>query len=78
MQLHLQPFLPEQAGDLQMKLEAAQTENRQLADEIVTQRVEIDALLSSLESVIGDLEGANRVLQGEETEGVAELLNYQR
>ena len=40
------------------KIDTTQTQNASLAQDIQSQRMEIETLLSSLESVVGDLEGA--------------------
>lgn len=53
-------------------------ENRQLAEEIKMQRSEIDALLTGLESVVGDLENANQALLGKEMDGVVEVIRSQK
>jgi kinetochore protein NNF1 len=55
---HLMPYLQEAQATLNDKLEANHTQNAELAQTVQTQRVEIEQLLSQLESVIGDLEGA--------------------
>ncbi|CAL5872253.1 uncharacterized protein PFLUO_LOCUS6514 [Penicillium psychrofluorescens] len=55
---HLMPYLQEAQATLNDKLEATHTQNAELAQTVQTQRIEIEQLLSQLESVIGDLEGA--------------------
>lgn len=52
------PYLQEAQATLNDKLEATHTQNAELAQTVQTQRVEIEQLLSQLESVIGDLGGA--------------------
>lgn len=59
-QAHLTPYLQEAQTALDAKLDAAQSQNKELADRIAAQRKEMEALLSGLESVMGDLEGAAR------------------
>lgn len=55
---HLTPYLREAQSVLETKLEATHAENAELAGKIQAQRSEIQALLSSLETVVTDLEGA--------------------
>lgn len=43
---------------LNAKLESTQSQNAELAERIQSQRKEIESLLSGLEAVVGDLEGA--------------------
>lgn len=57
-QAHLTPFLQEAQTALNTKIDTTQTQNATLAQDIQSQRLEIETLLSSLESVVGDLEGA--------------------
>jgi kinetochore protein NNF1 len=57
-QAHLTPYLQEAQTALDAKLNTAQSQNTELADRIVAQRQEIEALLSGLEAAMGDLEGA--------------------
>ena len=57
-QAHLTPYLEKAQVTLDSKLEQTQSENAELADKIQDQRQEIEKLLSSLEGVVGDLEGA--------------------
>lgn len=57
-QAHLMPFLQEAQSSLNAKVDATQTQNETLSQDIQSQRMEIENLLSSLESVVGDLEGA--------------------
>ncbi|BCR90889.1 PMF1/NNF1 family protein [Aspergillus chevalieri] len=57
-QAHLIPFLQEAQSNLNEKIDATHAENATLAQEIQGQRVEIENLMSSLESVVADLEGA--------------------
>lgn len=52
------PFLQEAQSNLNTKIDATQAENATLAQEIQDQRMEIETLMSSLESVVADLEGA--------------------
>jgi len=55
---HLTPYLQKVQATLNDKLEATHAQNAELAQTVQTQRVEIEQLLSQLESVVGDLEGA--------------------
>ncbi|KAL5355433.1 putative MIND kinetochore complex component Nnf1 [Aspergillus floccosus] len=55
---HLTPYLQEARLSLDSKLETTETENVKLAERVQAQRKEIEELLSSLENVVGDLEGA--------------------
>lgn len=52
------PFLEEAQSALNTKIESTQTQNATLAQDIQSQRMEIENLLSSLGSVVADLEGA--------------------
>ncbi|KAK1141972.1 hypothetical protein N8T08_008295 [Aspergillus melleus] len=55
---HLAPYLHETQTTLDLKIEATQAENAELAQRVQAQRIEIESLLSGLESVVSDLEGA--------------------
>lgn len=55
---HLTPYLQEVQASLDAKLAAVQTQNAEMATTIQEQRREINALLSGLESVMADLDGA--------------------
>lgn len=55
---HITPHLQEAQATLDAKLESTQSENVELAQKVQAQREEIEELLSSLENVVGDLEGA--------------------
>ncbi|PWY86351.1 MIND kinetochore complex component Nnf1 [Aspergillus sclerotioniger CBS 115572] len=55
---HLLPCLMETQSDLDAKIESVQTENVELAGKVQAQRLEIESLLSGLEAVVADLEGA--------------------
>jgi kinetochore protein NNF1 len=57
-QAHLTPYLREVQGALNAKLETTQSQNAELAERIQVQRKEIEALLTGLETVVGDIEGA--------------------
>ena len=52
------PFLEEAQSALNTKIESTQTQNATLAQDIQSQRMEVENLLSSLGSVVADLEGA--------------------
>ncbi|KAA8647567.1 hypothetical protein EYZ11_007011 [Aspergillus tanneri] len=55
---HLTPYLQEAQETLNSKIESTQNENAELAQRVQTQRMEIENLLSSFDSVVADLEGA--------------------
>lgn len=55
---HLAPYLHEAQSSLNAKIEAAQSQNAELVEKIQQQRKEIESLLSGLEAVVADLEGA--------------------
>jgi kinetochore protein NNF1 len=57
-QAHLAPYLQVAQSTLDSRLEAVQSQNAELAARIQAQRREIESLLSGLEVVVGDLEGA--------------------
>ncbi|EEQ86482.1 hypothetical protein RJZ56_001061 [Blastomyces dermatitidis] len=57
-QAHLAPYLSEAQASLNTKLETVQKENAQLSEKVASQRREIEQLLSGLEAVISDVEGA--------------------
>ena len=50
--------------DIQSKLDSTRSHNEELWDGIKGQREEVEMLVSGLESVIRDLEGANEVMDG--------------
>lgn len=55
---HLTPYLQEAQSTLNNKLTATHAQNTELAQTIQAQRLEIEKLLSHLESVVTDVEGA--------------------
>lgn len=55
---HLTPYLQEAKSVLDNKLETTHAENAELAQTVQAQRLEIEKLLSHLESVVTDIEGA--------------------
>lgn len=55
---HLTPYLQEAQSALNNKLAATQAQNTELAQTIQAQRLEIEKLLSHVESVVTDVEGA--------------------
>lgn len=57
-QAHLKPHLQEAQASLNAELDSVQAENARLTEKILEQRKEIESLLSSLETVMGDLETA--------------------
>lgn len=56
---HLAPYLASTQSQLEIKLRSVQVENEQLAKGVERQRDEVERLVSGLEAVIADLEGAN-------------------
>ncbi len=56
---HLAPYLASTQSQLETELQAVQVENEQLAKGVERQRDEVERLVSGLEGVIADLEGAN-------------------
>jgi kinetochore protein NNF1 len=54
----LTPYLEEAQSALNNKLEATAAQNGELAQTVQAQRLEIERLLSHLESVVTDIEGA--------------------
>ena len=56
---HLAPYLASTQSQLEAELQAVQVENEQLAKGVERQRDEVERLVSGLEAVIADLEGAN-------------------
>ncbi|EEH16166.1 hypothetical protein PABG_06253 [Paracoccidioides brasiliensis Pb03] len=57
-QAHLAPYLAEVQSSLNAKLASVQNENIRLSEKVGAQRREIEQLLSGLEAVISDVEGA--------------------
>lgn len=55
---HLTPYLQDAQTTLNNSLETTHAENAELAQRVQTQRLEIEKLLSHLESVVTDIEGA--------------------
>ncbi|KAJ9292682.1 hypothetical protein DTO271G3_8496 [Paecilomyces variotii] len=55
---HLAPYLQDAQNALNEKLEATQAQNAELAEKIRLQRREIESLLSGLEAIVADVEGA--------------------
>ena len=70
---HLAPYLASTQTQLETELQAVQTSNTQLANEVEGQRDDIENLLAGLEAVIADIEGANVVM--EEAVGGADIRN---
>lgn len=60
---HLTPYLQEAQSILNGKLEATHAQNAELAGKIQAQRMEIESLLSSLESVVADVKGAAAAME---------------
>ena len=59
---HLAPYLASTQSQLEIELQAVQAENEQLAKGVERQRDEVERLVSGLEAVIADLDGANGAL----------------
>ena len=59
---HLAPYLASTQSQLETELQAVQAENEQLAKGVERQRDDVERLVSGLEAVIADLEGANGAL----------------
>ncbi|KAJ5698302.1 Nnf1 [Penicillium macrosclerotiorum] len=55
---HLTPYLQEAQTTLNDRLQATHTQNAELAQTVQAQRLEIEKLLSHLETVVTDIEGA--------------------
>ncbi|KAJ6000073.1 hypothetical protein N7481_000482 [Penicillium waksmanii] len=55
---HLTPYLRQAQSTLDSKLEATHAQNAELAQTVQAQRLEIERLLSHIESVVADVEGA--------------------
>ncbi|KAI9933343.1 hypothetical protein ASPWEDRAFT_30185 [Aspergillus wentii DTO 134E9] len=55
---HLTPYLQEAQSTVNAKLQSTEKQNAELAQDIQSQRMEIQNLLSNLESVVADLDGA--------------------
>ncbi|KAJ6085984.1 Nnf1 [Penicillium sp. IBT 16267x] len=55
---HLTPYLQEVQATLNDKLEATHAQNAELSQTVQAQRLEIEKLLSHLESIVTDVEGA--------------------
>lgn len=67
---HLAPYLASTQSQLETELQAVQAENEHLAKGVERQRDEVERLVSGLEAVVADLEGANgamsEVVEGSE------------
>ncbi|PWY79565.1 Nnf1-domain-containing protein [Aspergillus heteromorphus CBS 117.55] len=57
-QAHLLPHLMETQANLDARIGSVQVENEELAGKVQEQRAEIERLLSGLEAVVADVEGA--------------------
>ena len=66
---HLAPYLTSTQAQLEAELHTVQAENEQLARSLEGQRDEVEKIVSGLEAVIADLEGANGVMEGVIQEG---------
>ncbi|KAF2814522.1 Nnf1-domain-containing protein [Mytilinidion resinicola] len=67
---HLMPFLEEHTAILNTQLAETQTKNKELADEVMGQRKEIETFMRGLESVIRDLETSAQLMRAEEVQGL--------
>ena len=67
-QAHLAPYLARTKSSLDSKLNSVEKENVHLADKIGRQRNEIQQLLSRLNAVVGDIDGAASALRDFESE----------
>lgn len=65
---HLAPYLASTQSQLETELQAVQVENEQVAKGVERQRDEVERLVSGLEAVIADLDGANGAM-GDVVEG---------
>lgn len=61
---HLAPHLAQQQSQLNAKLQTTQAHNAKLFGEIQKQRSELEALLSQLEKLFADIDGANQSMDG--------------
>lgn len=59
---HLAPYLTSTQAQLEAELQTVQAENEQLAKGLEGQGDDVERLISGLEAVIADLEGANEVM----------------
>lgn len=59
---HLAPYLASTQSQLETELQSVQAENEQLAKGVERQKDEVERLVSGLEAVIADLEGANSAM----------------
>ncbi|TVY52032.1 hypothetical protein LCER1_G006872, partial [Lachnellula cervina] len=66
---HIHTVLSIQQGQLNAKLQTAQSQNASLRERMEEQRKEIEGLVGGLEVVVRDLEGAGRLV-GEVGEGL--------
>ena len=55
---HLAPYLIEAQSNLNDKLQDTHTQNTELAQTVLAQRLEIEKLLAYIELVVADVEGA--------------------
>ncbi|KAK9417129.1 putative Nnf1-domain-containing protein [Seiridium unicorne] len=61
---HLGPQLAQQQSQLNAKLQTTQAHNAKLFADIQRQRAELEALLSLLEKLFADIDGANKAMGG--------------
>lgn len=66
---HLAPYLATTQSQLETELRAVQVENEQLAKGVERQRDEVERLVSGLEALIADLEGANGAMSAVTEDG---------
>ncbi len=60
----MHPALARHQSQLHAQLQATQSQNALLVDEVRRQRAEVDELLARLEDAAADVRGANEVLAG--------------
>lgn len=74
MRAHLSPIHIQQQSQLNAKMQTTASVNARLAGEITQQKDEIERLLSLVETIVRDLEGAVTGMEGvEEGKGVEEV-----
>lgn len=59
---HLRPTLTSRTTSLKAQLQSTQSDNAQLAEQVRSQREEIDSLLAKLEGAVDDVKSANQAL----------------
>ena len=69
---HLAPVLAENHTSLSTRLQTVHSDNADLVETILQQRREIQGLVSTLETVIADVDAANAALPAEDTMALSE------